>query len=122
MQGGNLVAAGGDSGTQCAFGGVWNTSGNRWRYPIPQYHPGGAGHQPAQEAQRQCFIEVFSGLFPHKCLNENWFLSLEDAEEKMETRRNHYNGEKLHSALGNLSPRQFAVLPATGDSPAKLAL
>ena len=29
----------------------------------------------------------------------------------METWRNHYNGDRPHSALGNLSPRELAVLP-----------
>ena len=31
--------------------------------------------------------------------------------EKVESWRNHYNGDRPHSALGNLSPREFAVLP-----------
>ena len=35
---------------------------------------------------------------------------MEDAREKVESWRNHYNGERPHSALGNLSPREFAVL------------
>ena len=56
------------------------------------------------------FIEAFNGRFRQECLNENWFLSLADAEEKVESWRKHYNGERPHSALGNLSPREFAVL------------
>ena len=51
------------------------------------------------------FIEAFNGRFRQESLNENWFLSLEDAEEKVKTWRRHYNGERPHSALGNLSPR-----------------
>ena len=31
------------------------------------------------------FIEAFNGRFRQECLNENWFLSLEDAEEKVES-------------------------------------
>ena len=31
------------------------------------------------------FIESFNGRFRRECLNENWFLSLEDAEEKVES-------------------------------------
>ena len=61
------------------------------------------------------FIESFNGRFRQECLNENWFLSLEDAREKVETWRNHYNGERPHSALGNLSPREFAVLAEIAD-------
>ena len=56
------------------------------------------------------FIEAFNGRFRQECLNENWFLSWEDAEEKVESSRRHYNGERPHGALGNLSPREFAVL------------
>ena len=61
------------------------------------------------------FIEAFNGCFRQECLKENWFLALEDAEENVETWRRHYNGERPHSALGNLSPREFAVLKDIGD-------
>ena len=61
------------------------------------------------------FIESFNGRFRQERLNENWFLYLEDAREKVESWRNHYNGERPHSALGNLSPREFAVLAEIGD-------
>ena len=61
------------------------------------------------------FIEAFNGRFRQECLNENWFLSLVDAQEKVESWQRHYNGEKPHSAFGNLSPREFAVLAVIGD-------
>ena len=61
------------------------------------------------------FIEAFNGRFRQECLNENCFLSLEDAEEKVETWRRHYNGERPHSALGSLSPREFAALVPMAD-------
>ena len=61
------------------------------------------------------FIESFNGRFRQGCLNENWFLSLEDAVEKVESWGNHFNGERPHSALGNLSPRGFAVFAEIGD-------
>ncbi len=67
--------------------------------------------KPADNA----FIEAFKGLLRQECLNENWFPSLEDAKEKVETWRRHYNGERPHSALGNLTPREFAVLGEIGD-------
>jgi len=53
-------------------------------------------------------IEAFNGRLRAECLNENWFLSLEDAREKIERWRRHYNEERPHSALGNLAPREFA--------------
>ena len=61
------------------------------------------------------FIEAFNGRFRQECLNENWFLPLEDAEEKVESWRRYYNGERPHSALGNLSPREFAVVAEIAD-------
>ena len=42
--------------------------------------------------------------------------------EKVESWRRHYNDHRPHSALGNLTPREFAVLAAIGDRPARLAL
>ena len=53
-----------------------------------------AGLQPAGEATDNAFIEAFNGRFRQERLNENWFLSLEDAAEKVESWRRHYNGER----------------------------
>ena len=44
------------------------------------------------------------------CPNHNCFLSLADAEEKVEFWGRQYDFERQHSALGNLSPHEFAVL------------
>ena len=76
---------------------------------------GGAGLLPAREAHGHAFNEAFNGRFRQGCLNENWFLSLEDAEEKVESWRRHYNGERPHSALGNLSPKEFTALASIAD-------
>ena len=54
------------------------------------------------------FIESFNGSFRDECLNTHWFLSLDDAREKIESWRQEYNDFRPHSALGNLPPRQFA--------------
>ena len=53
-------------------------------------------------------IEAFNGRFREECLNESWFLSLEDAREKIEEWRNHYNRERPHGSLGNIPPVEFA--------------
>jgi putative transposase len=53
------------------------------------------------------FIEAFNGRLREECLNENWFLSLEDAREKINTWREEYNIRRPHGALGNLSPEEF---------------
>jgi putative transposase len=53
------------------------------------------------------FIESFNGKFRDECLNENWFTSLNDAQEKIEAWRKDYNRNRPHSSLGNLSPEEF---------------
>jgi putative transposase len=58
------------------------------------------------------FIESFNGRFRQECLNENWFLSLEDVREKVEEWRLYYNRQRPHSALGNLAPNEFAMAGA----------
>jgi len=40
--------------------------------------------------------------------NESWFLSLEDAREKVEAWRQHYNQVRPHGSLGNVPPLEFA--------------
>ena len=54
-------------------------------------------------------ILVIIDEFTRECLNENWFLSLDDAREKVEIWRKHYNRERPHGALGNLTPMEFAM-------------
>src|SRR5206468_10740743 len=55
------------------------------------------------------FIESFNGKFRDECLNEHWFLDLEDARTKIETWRNDYNEVRPHSALGNRTPTEYAA-------------
>jgi putative transposase len=52
-------------------------------------------------------IEAFNGRLRAECLNASWFLSLADARDRTEAWRRHYNDERPHSALGNLTPRAF---------------
>jgi len=52
-------------------------------------------------------IESFNGSFRDECLNVNWFLSIEDAQEKIEKWRQEYNVFRPHSSLGDLAPLQF---------------
>ena len=53
-------------------------------------------------------IEAFNGRFRQECLNESWFLSLEDAREKVEEWRYDYNQDRPHGSLGNIPPVEFA--------------
>ncbi len=54
------------------------------------------------------FIEAFNGRLREECLNQNWFLSLEDAQEKIENWRKEYNSHRPHGALDNQTPLEFA--------------
>ncbi len=53
-------------------------------------------------------IEAFNGRFREECLNQSWFLSLEDAKEKVKAWMEEYNSTRPHGALGNLAPEKFA--------------
>jgi putative transposase len=54
------------------------------------------------------FIESFNSRFRQECLNQHWFLSLDDAREKAEIWRKDYNEKRPHSSLGNITPQEFA--------------
>lgn len=52
----------------------------------------------------KAFIESFNRITREKCLNDNWLLKLDHAREIIEGWRNDYNYNRLHSALGGLTP------------------
>ena len=54
------------------------------------------------------FIESFNGSFRDECLNVNWFLSLDDAVQKITAWRDEYNNFRPHSSLNNLTPNEAA--------------
>ncbi len=54
------------------------------------------------------FIESFNGSLRDECLNTNWFLSIEDAQDKLEAWRVDYNEYRPHSSLDNMTPAEFA--------------
>jgi putative transposase len=45
------------------------------------------------------FIEAFNGRFRAECLNTHWFLSLADAQEKMEDWRRYYDPASEHPSV-----------------------
>ncbi len=53
------------------------------------------------------FIESFNGSLRDECLNVNWFLSMEDAQEKLQDWREDYNNFRPHSALGGIPPNEY---------------
>jgi putative transposase len=61
--------------------------------------------KPIQNA----FIESFNSRLRDECLNEQVFLSLDDARSKIEQWRNQYNRPRPHSSLGYLAPEEFAA-------------
>ncbi len=54
------------------------------------------------------FIESFNARFSMECLNEHWFLTLDDARGKIESWRLDYNECRPHSSLGNVPQAEFA--------------
>lgn len=56
------------------------------------------------------YVESFNGKFRDECLSVNWFLSMEDAEEKIENYRWEYNHFRPHSSLNDLTPKEFINL------------
>ena len=62
------------------------------------------------------YIESFRGRFREECLNEHWFLTLDDARETIENWRFDYNRVRPHSSLGYPTPEEFATGYANVES------
>ena len=56
------------------------------------------------------FIESFNGKFRNECLNQHWFLNLNDAMCKVEEWREDYNHNRPHSSIGYKTPNEFASI------------
>jgi len=56
------------------------------------------------------FIEAFNARFREECLNQHWFVSIEEARTIMEAWRGEYNTERPHTALQHQAP---AIYKAT---------
>ena len=55
------------------------------------------------------FIESFNGRLRDELLNAELFLDVVDARQKVEAWRRDYNGNRPHSALGAMTPTEFAA-------------
>lgn len=53
-------------------------------------------------------VASFNGRLRQECLNEHWFMSLQDAQDEIGAWRQHYNETRPHSALNWMSPNEFA--------------
>lgn len=59
--------------------------------------------QPGKPMQNG-YVESFNGKFRDECLNQHWFVDLDDAREIIEVWREDYNTVRPHSALGYQPP------------------
>ena len=76
---------------------VWcGEIGVEWHYIAPG--------KPTQNA----FVESFNGRFRDECLNDTLFSTLTEARTAIRSWKEDYNRHRPHSALGNLSPAEFA--------------
>ncbi len=65
------------------------------------------------------YIESFNGKFRAEYLNENWFLSLDEARQKCEAWRRDYNDVRPHSSLGGKTPRELHPRLGNPDQPSR---
>jgi putative transposase len=62
---------------------------------------------PPGKPVENAYAESFIGRLRDECLNENWFSSVREAKDIIETWRRDYNEVRPHSSLDDLSPREF---------------
>lgn len=63
--------------------------------------------EPGKPVQN-CYIESFNGKLRDECLNQHWFMSLNDAKRKIESWRVSYNTDRPHSGINGSTPQEFA--------------
>lgn len=71
-------------------------TGVQWHYIAPG--------KPMQNA----FVESFNGSFRDECLNDTLFSTLVEARRAIRSWKEDYNRQRPHSALGNITPAEFA--------------
>jgi putative transposase len=71
--------------------------------------------KPVQNA----FVESFNGKFRDQCLNTQWFISLQDARDRIEAWRQEYNSVRPHSSLGKKTPDEYATALAAAEIAAR---
>ncbi len=92
---GTIVSDNGTEFTSMAILRWVQETGIDWHYVAPG--------KPTQNA----FIESFNGKLRDECLNETLFSSLTEARDMLEAWKEDYNNQQPHSALGNMTPREF---------------
>ena len=71
------------------------------------HRPGEARMSYPQATQLPRRARRGNGRLRMECLDQHWFMSLEDARRKLEAWRIEYNEVRPHSSLGNLAPSEF---------------
>jgi putative transposase len=66
-------------------------------------------------------IETFNAKVRAECLDQHWFVSLEEAKKQLEAWRRDYNEERPHSSLCDLTPAEFAATWQQQQQPKKAA-
>ncbi len=62
------------------------------------------------------YIESFNGILRRECLNAQWFMSMEDAQQQLVAWRQEYNVSRPHRAMQNQTPTEFARKQADNES------
>jgi putative transposase len=77
---------------------------NRWAYENHIELDFSRPRKPTDKTR----VESFNGRFRAECLNRQRFLSLADAQRKIEAWRQYYNEARPHSALEWKTPAEYA--------------
>ena len=89
-----------DNGTELTSSAILRWS-QEWRVEWHYIAPG----KPMQNA----FVESFIGSFRDECLNDTLFSTLVEARHAIRSWKEDYNRQRPHSALGNITPAEFAI-------------
>lgn len=63
--------------------------------------------EPGKPVQN-CFIDRFNGRLRDECLNESWFVSIDDAQRTVEAFRVDYNDARPHGGFAGCTPCEHA--------------
>lgn len=58
---------------------------------------------------QNAFIESLNGSFRDECFSDTLFLTLFEARHSIRSWTEDYNRQRPHSALGNITPAEFAI-------------
>lgn len=94
---GTIVSDNGTELTSMAILRWYQATGIEWHYIAPG--------KPTQNA----FVESFNGRFRDECLNDTLFSTLAEARSAITSWKEDYNHYRPHSALGNMTPVEFAM-------------